>query len=172
LILLVENEKEAERVRNTSMSTAMYVKLADQLSTCRQMQLSSGIPGATMMTTETVAHDSATCTLGFMGQRCSMCEQANNRETVSIIEQSTAAIHARRRTLLERATPGAPADGAVALAEAHLRTEDWWPNVPTNEQEDEWVMELAGRIQKLIDDYLGAARKAYQREQRRLREDG
>lgn len=188
-------------------------------------------------TTDTVAHDSATCTLGADGGRCEMCVWANRQQiagtqayrdyiasveqpasrlhriiqpsdphshdedqlcgicdgglaicadcgkaeneldepcisTASTIEQSTAAIHARRRALLERAAPDAPTDGAVALAEAHLRTEDWWSNVPTNGQEDEWVMELAGRIQRLINDYLGAARKACQREQRRLREDG
>jgi hypothetical protein len=147
-------------------------------------------------TSNTVAHDSAVCTRGFMGQPCLMCQWAAERERqqriqqnvatvisdnnfehfqqqlAATIEQSAATIHARRRALLERAAPNAPTDGAVVLAHAYLADESWFQRLPDNAAEDDAVDELAQAIEGAIGNYLIAARAEYQREQRRLREDG
>jgi hypothetical protein len=148
------------------------------------------------MTTETVAHDSAVCTRGFMGQPCLMCQWAAEQERqqriqqnvatvisdnnfehfqqqlAASIEQSTATIHARRRTLLERATPDALTDGAVALAHAYLADEAWFQGLPGNAAEDRFAELLAQQINNAIEQWLQVVRNADQREQRRLREDG
>jgi hypothetical protein len=89
-----------------------------------------------------------------------------------LVEQSATAIHARRRALLERVTPDAATDGAVALAHAYLADEAWFQGLPDNTAEDAAVNELAQAIEGAIGNYLIAARAEYQREQRRLREDG
>ena len=129
----------------------------------------------------TVAHDSATCTLGANGERCELCVWANRqqlagtqayRDYIATIEQSTTAIHARRRALLERAAPDAPTDGAVALAHAYLADETWFQRLPDNAAEDVAVEDLAQRIDSTISEWIMVKRRLVQREQRRLREDG
>jgi hypothetical protein len=91
---------------------------------------------------------------------------------LTAIEQSTATIHARRRALLQRATPDAATDGAVALAHAYLADEDWFQGLPDNAAEDRFVELLAQQIDSAIEHWLQVVRYADQREQRRLREDG
>jgi hypothetical protein len=143
-----------------------------------------------MMTPETIAHGSATCTLGADGGLCEMCAWANEQRLTDLqravmehdedmarldrnrLEQSTVAVHARRRALLERATPDAPTDGAVALAEAWLTDEEWFQRLPDNTAEDEARFNLASRIEGVVNSYLNYKRYWHQREQRRLREDG
>jgi hypothetical protein len=129
----------------------------------------------------TVAHDSATCTLGADGGRCELCTWANRqqltgtqayRDYIASIEQSTAAIHARRRALLQRATSDASTDGAVALAHAYLTDEAWFQRLPDNAAEDAEVLALAAVIDEAVAVRLRLREREYQREQRRLREDG
>jgi hypothetical protein len=145
------------------------------------------------MTTETITHDSITCTLGFMGQPCLMCQWSaelerqlriaqdvatvvgdNNfeQQLAATIEQSTATIHARRRALLERAAPDAPTDGAVVLAHAYLADEAWFQRLPDNAAEDVAIQDLAQRIDSTVSEWIMVKRRLAEREQRRLREDG
>jgi hypothetical protein len=140
--------------------------------------------------TETVAHDSVTCTLGADGGRCEMCVWANEQRLTDLqravmehdedmarldrdrLEQSTVAVHARRRALLQRATPDAATDGAVALAHAYLADEGWFQGLPDNAAEDAEVLALAAVIEETVAMRLRLRERQYQREQRRLREDG
>jgi hypothetical protein len=133
------------------------------------------------MTTETTTHDSATCTLGADGGHCEMCVWATSLITNAInehdaerrlVEQSTTAIHARRRALLQRATPDAPTDGAVALAHAYLADETWFQRLPDNAAEDVAIQDLAQRIDSTVSEWIMVKRRLDEREQRRLREDG
>jgi hypothetical protein len=163
------------------------------LKALRSGQLRRQLMGLTM-TTETITHDSITCTLGFMGQPCLMCQWStelerqlrvaqdvatvvgdNNfeQQLAATIEQSTAAIHARRRALLQvRHLPDGLTDGAMALAEAHLQDEQWWQELPDNVAQDAEIFNLAGGVELCIASYLTMRRNDHQREQRRLREDG
>jgi hypothetical protein len=143
------------------------------------------------MTTETIAHDSATCTLGVDGGCCEMCAWANEQRLTDLqravmehdkdmarldrnrLEQSTTAIHARRRALLQvRHLPDGLTDGAMALAEAHLQDEQWWQELSDNVAQDAEIFNLAGGVELCIASYLTMRRNDHQREQRRLREDG
>jgi hypothetical protein len=142
------------------------------------------------MITETVAHDSATCTLGADGGHCEMCAWVNEQRLTDLqravmehdkdmarldrnrLEQSAATIHARRRALLQRATPDAPTDGAVALAHAYLADETWFQRLPDNAAEDAEVLALAAVIDEAVAIQLRLRGRDHQREQRRLREDG
>jgi hypothetical protein len=120
------------------------------------------------MTTNTITHDSITCTEGRNGGRCAMCQFAMEwersgyaatpdplaRETASTIEQSAATIRARRAALLERADAHSPTEGAIALAEAWLSDEAWYCHLPNNVMRDAAVLELAGEIEGVIGEYL------------------
>jgi hypothetical protein len=134
------------------------------------------------MGTETIVHDSATYTCGFMGQPCLMCQWGAGRERqqriqqnvtavisdnnfkhfqqqlAASVEQSTATIHARRRALLERATPDAPTDGAVALAHAYLADKTWFQRLSDNAAEDRFVELLAQQIDNAIEQWLQVVR--------------
>jgi hypothetical protein len=143
-----------------------------------------------MTATSTTVHDSAICTLGADGGHCEMCAWANEQRLTDLqravmehdndmarldrsrLEQSTATIHARRRALLERATPDAPADGAVALAHAYLADETWFQRLPDNAAEDAEVLALAAVIEEAVAMRLRLREREYQHEQRRLRDDG
>jgi hypothetical protein len=77
-----------------------------------------------------------------------------NREALDHVEQSAAAIRARRTALLERADIHLPTEGAIALADAYLQAEDWFQRLPNNAMQDAAVLELAGRIEAVIGDWL------------------
>lgn len=110
--------------------------------------------------TTALAHDSATCRLGPDAGPCTMCvwavQQQRARDTV---EQSAAAIRARRAALLERADTHSPTEGAVALAEAWLSDEAWYRHLPNNAMQDAAVLELAGEIESVIGSYLQGRRE-------------
>jgi hypothetical protein len=89
-----------------------------------------------------------------------------------LVEQSTATIHARRHVLLERVTPDAPTDGAVALAHAYLADETWFQGLPDNAAEDVAIQDLAQRIDSTVSEWIMVKRRLDEREQRRLRGDG
>ena len=108
-------------------------------------------------TPPTVAHDSSTCRLGLNNTRCLMCQMAEDAEMRRIFDRigfSAIAIRSRRAALLERADAESPTEGAVALADAYLQVEEWFQRLPDNAAQDAAVLELAGRIETTIGDYL------------------
>lgn len=135
-------------------------------------------------TPPTVAHDSATCQRGLNGEPCLMCKWAAEQErqrriardvatlisdnnfnhwrqeiAASVIERSAATIRARRDALLERADMHSPTEGAIALADAHLQAESWFQQLPNNAMQDAAVLELAGRIESAIGEYVDHRQK-------------
>jgi len=107
-----------------------------------------------------IIHDSDTCRRGFQGERCNECQTAYEYEerqrelAAERLEQSAAAVRARRTALLERADIHSPTEGAIALADAYLQAEDWFQRLPNNAMQDAAVLELAGRIEAVIGDWL------------------
>jgi|ERR1043165_2126554 hypothetical protein len=107
-----------------------------------------------------IIHDSDTCRRGFQGERCNECQTAYEYEerqrelAAGRLEQSAAAIRARRAALMERADIHSPTEGAIALAEAYLHTADWFQQLPNNAMQDAAVLELAGEIEGVIGGYL------------------
>jgi len=75
-------------------------------------------------------------------------------EVADIVEQSAAAIRARRAALLERADADSPTEGAIALADAHLQAEEWFQRLPDNAAQDAVVLELAGVIEAAISHWI------------------
>lgn len=141
------------------------------------------------MTIDTTTHYSTICTAGPNGGKCEMCRWADSikrpdcpvclqphhgydaegyaidcpngvaLDGLTIIEQSAAAVRARRAALLERADAESPTEGAIALAEAWLSDEAWYRHLPNNALQDAAVLELAGEIESAIDSYLQGQRE-------------
>jgi len=70
------------------------------------------------------------------------------------VENSARTIRARRAALLERADTESPTEGAMALADAYLQVEEWFQQLPNNAIQDAAVLELAGKIEAIIGEYL------------------
>ena len=77
-----------------------------------------------------------------------------DRNSYAIVEQSAATIRSRRIALLERADIHLPIEGAIALADAYLHTADWFQRLPNNAMQDAAVLELAGRVEGVVGEYL------------------
>lgn len=80
--------------------------------------------------------------------------QALAEIAVEQVEQSAAAIRARRAALLERADAHSPTEGAVVLAEAYLDGEEWFQRLPNNVLQDAEAYALAKHIDSEIDNWL------------------
>lgn len=128
--------------------------------------------------TNTIEHNSATCHLGPHGEQCWACKWAEQKYVTARaavhdpdncllgpndlpcdkcveklqdnIAQSAATIRARRAALLERATPDALTEGALALAEAYLSDEAWYRHLPNNAMQDAEILALAAVIEEVI----------------------
>lgn len=108
-------------------------------------------------TPPTVVHDSTSCSC-FMCRWAELRVEARQRlqdqQAREVVEQSAATIRTRRAALLERADAGSPTEGAIALAQAHLEVTDWFQILSNNATQDATVLELAGRVEAVIGEYI------------------
>ena len=88
------------------------------------------------------------------GGQCEKCLAEWSARAASRVQQSAAAIRARRAALLERTDIHSPTEGAIALAEAYLHTADWFHQLPNNAMQDAALQHVAGRVEGVIGEYL------------------